>query len=242
MNEDEFISTLQTGLKNSYCKAVLFSENQNEVIKTEYLITVCMANALEDKNNGVGTPYKIILECPTKVFSKNCFPKILTNKKIIRRSNKEHNTERNGKIDIVVFKDEITSICDDRVAFAAIEIKGFNQSKKTILEDLKRNTEYFRFIDGNVGESRIKYTAFIAMQYYAPSDAIKYAKQKNKLIKRYESYLNELDLTGLEYTIHVNCVSAKLLEHSADQDEYEDFTENKHLFFGVVVLLKKANE
>ena len=240
MNEDEFVSTLQTGLKNSYCKAILFSEKQNKVIETEYLITVCVANALVDNNVGVGSPYKIILECPTKTFSKSCFPKILQSKKIIRRSDKEHNTERNGKIDIVVFKDEVTSICDDRSAFAAIEIKGFNKSKQTILEDLKRNTEYFKFVDDNVGVSRIKYTAFVAMQYYAPNDDKNYEKQKNKLTRKYEKYISELGLKDIEYTISVNCVSKSLLRDSASQDEYEDFIENKHLFFGVVVLFKKA--
>jgi hypothetical protein len=52
---------------------------------------------------------------------------------------KLQNTKRNGKIDVVVYRDGGLS----GLPVCAIELKGFNPQKSVALQDLKRNGEYF---------------------------------------------------------------------------------------------------
>lgn len=80
------------------------------------------------------------------------------------------------------------------------------------------------------------------MQYYMLKNDRNFDSQKRKLKRKYERYLNGLDLSGIEHSINIDCVSKNLLNDDSSQCEYEDYIENKHLFFGIVVLFKKANK
>jgi len=182
----------------------------------------------------VGYPYKIYLEHPTKIFVSNCVPLMgknpNTNRMTIRKTRK--NTKRNGKIDVAVYRDGAwhgKPVC-------AIELKGFNPQRRVVLEDLKRNAEYFD-LSCESGSSQIAFTVFAALhsfKHVRNEDSV--TENQNLLHNKYSKWLSELTDSN---TCSVNIKVFTLSKGLADEqeippgEEYIDF--ESYQFVGVMV-------
>ena len=192
----------------------------------------------------LASPYKVYLEHDTKRFSNDCVPRAIlvkTERKhslFFQNRSKKLNTDRRGKIDIAVYKDERNTF-EDKVPFCAIEVKGFNPSKQEVIKDLVRNSEYFRFLD-RTGESRISFSVFSAFHSYNCWYEKQIPSKINRLENRYKNYLSENNsLNSLQSSIDVFKVSSDLINSNTDENEYERIIEFRHLFLGVIVIFSK---
>ena len=226
-------SKIISAMKIACTETFIFSEDETRPIDAEYLFTVNVAKEIVTLNSGVGYPYKIFLEHPTKKFASNCVPLMgknpTTNRTAIR---KRQNTKRNGKIDVAVYRDGTwhgKPIC-------AIELKGFNPQRRLVLEDLKRNAEYFD-LSCESGSSQISFTIFAAMYSY------KNVRDENSILinenlkrSQYAKWLAELG--GLRnyksiiegFTFDSNLAKDQVVPPG---EELSDF--DSHQFVGVIV-------
>lgn len=94
---------------------------ENQWTKPEYLATVNIAKSISKFNSYPAEKIIIAIEESTEDFSNKCVPEI--SKDIFNLSFNDFNTERNGKIDIAVYKN------DGKTALCAIEVKNFNPTK-----------------------------------------------------------------------------------------------------------------
>ncbi len=136
------------GIRSSCNDTFLFLEDESQKIGAEYLLTVNVAKKLADLNQYIGHPYKIYLERKTRLIASDCVPlfgrevanNFLGHRQVLR---KQHNTSRNGKADITLYNNTDglvgTPIC-------VIELKGFDPSRTLVLQDLRRNSEYFKLV------------------------------------------------------------------------------------------------
>lgn len=137
---------LASGMISVCDDTLYFLEDESQKIGAEYLLTVNVAKKLAELNSGIGYPYKIYLERKTKLVATDCVPLMarkesktfLGHKQILR---KRHNTERNGRVDICLYRDSGGMA---RIPVCAIELKGFDPSRANVISDLRRNAEYFK--------------------------------------------------------------------------------------------------
>lgn len=244
---DEIKEKLKEALNITCKEAFEFSDKENAPIEAEYLLTVNAAKSIKGLNKHIGAPYKIYFEHSTEEFCTNCIPiwkkeegiiYSIFNKTIMRE--KIFNTSRNGKIDIAIY---IDSTLPSKEPFCAIEIKGFNPLKGKIIDDLKRNYEYFSLV-GNTGESNLKRTYFLAIhQYKRPSSSNKEKLNKLRIKNRYENYIKEIMLPlNVKHDIDVFTIQKGKLP-DVDDPYFQEFgldgTENYH-FMGVIVKFEKG--
>lgn len=221
---------LKIALSQSCTDAFYFSDDETRLIDAEYLLTVNAAKSIQQLNKCFGSPYKIFLEYYTWRFARDCIFPIL----YLRGSDFE--TTRSGKIDIVVYKENLS------VPECAIEVKGFNPSKAKIIDDLVRNLEYFSF-RGNTALSQLQRTYFIALHSYknTMSDEKEVSNLK-RLKKRYLNYISMLIMpNSIHYNVEVFTIRRGLVPEPDDLDICEfglDGTEDYH-FVGVIVTFDK---
>ncbi len=243
----EIFNKIKEALITSCSDALYFSDNETHLIDAEYLVTVNTAKAIKELNNYFGTPYKIYLEHDTKNFSTACTPLIgkkLANNfmgysSVLRSKN---NTERTGKIDIAIYK-TYNSI---DIPLCAIEIKGFNPSKKNIIEDLKRNAEYFMFTSPT-GASQLSFTIFIALHSYKNTLSDKKCEMNiGKVRKRYERYIKEIELLSkLNHTIDLFTIRRGVVPAPSDPYIKEmglEGNEDYHFIGAILLTCKESKE
>lgn len=241
--ESDIICKLKESMIASCSDAVCFFGDETKLINAEYLLTVNAAKAINELNQYFGTPYKIYLENDTKKFATACTPlfgkekapNFLGYKSVLRTPS---NTQRSGKIDIAVY----TNPSGIDIPLCAIEIKGFNPSKRLIIEDLKRNSEYFS-LACRTGSSALPFAAFIALHSYKgvwndEKEQLNISKVKN----RYEKYINNnSSFKDLSHNIDAFTIRRGVLpdpnniytqEHGLQGDE-------DYHFIGVVLTMKK---
>lgn len=234
MSDQEHIeSKVISAMKIACDETFYFSEDETRPIDAEYLLTVNVAKQIAILNRGIGYPYKIYLEHPTKKFASYCVPLMGKNSVTNRMAmGKRQNTKRNGKIDVAVYRDGTwhgKPVC-------AIELKGFNPQRKVVIEDLKRNAEYFD-LSCDSGSSQIAFTVFAALHSYKyVQNEESVTKNQNFLRTKYSKWLSELNSSN-SYSANINIFTlSKCL--SDDQEippgeEYIDF--ESHQFVGVMV-------
>lgn len=227
-DQTDIEAAIISAMKLSCNEAFFFSEDETRLIDAEYLLTVNVAKKIVDLNTGIGIPYKIYLEKRTKEFASDCVP--LMGKGRIRKSRK--NTTRNGKIDVTVYRDGNFNgrpVC-------AIELKGFNPNRTTVLLDLKRNAEYFS-LSCVTGDSQIDFSIFAALHSLKNTQTAASANEDRESLRtKYNNWLSELAKTE-DYTVGIKVFtlsSSFLEEHIAPPDD-EWFEPNSHHFAGVMV-------
>ena len=242
MNDKEQIELkIIDAMRISCSETFYFSEDETRLIDAEYLFTVNVAKEIVKLNSGIGYPLKIYLEHPTKKFATNCVPLMgrnpVTNRMTIRK--KSRNTERNGKIDVAVYRDGVSFV----KPVCAIELKGFNPQRKVILEDLKRNVEYFDFCCES-GSSQISFTVFAAMHSCKNiRNKASVLSNENEVKTKYEGWLSELcQSINFKCDINVFTLDKNLAEDQVVPlgEELTDF--DSHQFIGVVVTFTANQE
>lgn len=179
----------------------------NKLFDSEYLITVNIAQSLKLLNTSYhGSPYRILLEHPTKTFATNCTPLIVkSNEHAYLPSSSirigQSNTVRNGKIDIAVYDNctpaySLKPICP-------IEVKGFNPSKNNVIGDLKRNLDFFK-LTSNTGNSELPFSIFATIELRVKSPTKERRESNLDRVKRkYEGYIS---CTNIPNIIHKDVI------------------------------------
>lgn len=229
---------LISGMKSACDDTFWFLEDESQKIGAEYLLTVNVAKKLADLKS-VGYSYKIYLERKTKLVATDCVPLMaskesktfLGKKRIIR---KRHNTERNGKVDICLYRD---SCGMEEIPVCAIELKGFDPAPAKVKSDLRRNAEYFK-VACRTGGSQIEYACFAAMYSFPKSiTEEERAKDREELKRKYERWKAEVGLPAdIKYKVQVETVSEGVETFYVDEFDSESLTlDNNHHFVGVTV-------
>ncbi|WP_148255589.1 hypothetical protein [Aidingimonas lacisalsi] len=228
-----------SGMKSACDDTFFFLEDESQKIAAEYLLTVNVAKKLAELNSGIGYPYKIYLERKTKLVATDCVPlmarehstNFLGYKRVLR---KRHNTERNGKVDICLYRD---SGGMSGVPVCVIELKGFDPSRQNVLKDLRRNSEFFK-ISCRTGVSQIQYACFAAMHSFPKSLTQEQRYQDlEKLKQKYEKWQEEVGLPhGLRFWVKVKTMSQAVETTLLDENDPDSLTlDGNHHFAGVTV-------
>lgn len=239
--EADICRKLEEALTTSCSDALYFSDNETQLIESEHLLTINAAQAIKELNRYFGEPYKIHLEHCTRKFSTACTPLM---KKVPARNSRgyqtilprgRNDTTRSGKIDITVYE---TSNAFKNRPICAIEIKGFNPSKKLILADLIRNSEYFG-LSSSTGSSDPPFTVFMALHSYKGVwNDEKEARNIDKVTSRYRNYIkNNLKLNQLSHDIKAKTIRRGTLPDANDPHVQEfglEGDEDYH-FVGIMV-------
>ena len=242
-HETSIIQALKAAMKTSCDDALTFSADETEHLGAEYLLTVNAAKEIAGLNITHADPYKIAIEHSTKRFATACTPvmakQVANNctghRTVLRAVN---NTTRGGRIDIAVY---LTGGAFD-APLCAIEVKSFNPTKNSVMDDLVRNAEYFN-VRSPTGESTLPLAVFIALEscrnvWNDDSEA----SNINKLKTRYEGYIKgNANLNGLNQHVEVFTIRRGTLPNPDDlhiQQHGLNGDEDYH-FLGVIVTTKR---
>ncbi len=237
------LAAIKSGLAQACDDALLFSEDYSRELDAEYLLTVDISKEVFKLNPYIVAPeLRVNLELTTADFATLCAPQVgytpannFMGRRTIWRT--EHDVKcRPGKIDIVVIrrgKHWDMPVC-------AIEVKGFNPVKKTILDDLARNAEFFDISDPT-GQSQIEFTAFAALHSYQAYSKVAEGSRIAGLKKRYRKYLPDLQLSEkLRTEIDAFPIRSALVRDGICNAELDDLDDRGHFFAGVILTFVKS--
>lgn len=178
-----FRDPLVKAMKRACDDMLRFSGEPAKRLNAEYLFTVAVAKELAGLNRYHGDPYRIYLEKKTRDFAKDClhpvkFGNSMQRGSITRRTGVPK-LSRNGRIDVAVYEDVPNNGYLGHQPICAIELKGFNPARALVLEDLKRNLEYFS-VKGNTGSSVLGTALFGALHSWSMVGTQSEKKQKLK--------------------------------------------------------------
>lgn len=246
------ISDIQTkvreGMVGACADMLAFVGSPSTRINAEYLFTVNVAKAITRLNCYHADPYRIFLEQRTKVFAKDCLHPVVFGHPLKRGSTifrgSTPKINRNGRIDVAVYVDYPNNGYLGHQPLCAIELKAFNPQRALVIDDLKRNLEYFR-LAGPTGSSVISFSLFAALHSFAKhDDEQKVQSNEEKIKAQYQMWLSELGpLNDVDADIESFTVSKELLGEVIDEGEYKVLdTDSRHHFVGAIVrFTKKSN-
>jgi hypothetical protein len=215
-----------------------FIGSPSKRIDTEYLFTVNVAKAISKLNDYPADPYRIFLEKGTKEFARDCLNPVVFGHSLKRGSTifrkEKPNSRRNGRIDVAVYKN---GYFDDGRPLCAIELKAFNPPRKLVIDDLKRNLEYFR-ISGVTGNGALEFAIFAAFHAFTKHEDERQVQcNERETKKRYEKWLSELGRTDdVSIDIETFTVSKELLGEVVNEVDHQVLdTSVRHHFVGVIV-------
>lgn len=153
--------------------------------------------------------------------------------------------ERNGRVDIAVYKENNNIVFSGHVPYCVIELKSFNPTRTSVIKDLKRNAELLR-VSGPTGESSIKVGVFSAAHQIKNFDTdLDIVNETKGIISTYEKWcsgigsVSDLDIVKRSFLLSREMEGDVTLE---DDGYYVD-TSTRHCFIGIIVImtLKKNN-
>lgn len=253
MNNNEIINAVKCGMMVAAKEIYYMDFSSGGKINTEYFATVSIGKRLfSDKKFNIGDD-KIIFEHDTRKFITATVPlikKIQPYNMFTRSLIRSHaNTTRGGRIDIAIIgnKNGVDyPIC-------AIEVKGDNPTKKRLINDIKRNLEYFKHTD-ITGKSNLRITINCAFETFNNNNHASKRfcitttgrDEKIKIIeKKYEKYIAELkhDIpNNINVLINVFSSSELLADPNLSQEEYDTIEDSIHLTLGVMIIFQLINE
>ncbi|HCR4003181.1 TPA: hypothetical protein OOF53_003612 [Morganella morganii] len=250
MNNNEIINAVKCGMKIAAREIYYMDFSSGGKVSTEYFATVSIGKRLfSDKKFNIGDN-KIIFEYDTRRFITATVPlikKIQPNNMFTRSLIRSHaNTNRGGRIDIAIIgnKNGVDyPIC-------AIEVKGDNPTKKRLIDDIRRNLEYFKHTD-TTGKSDLRIAFNCAFESFSSDSKIKKRfcitttdrNNKIKIVKqKYRKYINEIANEipkNIDVSIDVFSSSEILVDPYSSQDEYEALEDSIHLTLGVMIIFQQ---
>ena len=239
---NKFELAIIEGLRSTIKDYILLKgqDYEHQWTKPEYLATVNIAKSISKFNSYPAEKFIIALEEDTEDFSNKCVPESSID--IFNLAFNDFNTERNGKIDVAVYRN------DGKTALCAIEVKNFNptiKAKDRVILDLKRNAEYFLFQNQH-NQSIIK-KSYLAYFRHFPE-----TRFQNEIQKDLGSAKQELEdiitdvikPNGFNYRVEVATVHDNLLyvgKHSDEEifNDTGDFYAQAVHFVGVLGVFEK---
>lgn len=232
---------IMNGLKNTLEDNIFLKgfEALHQWSRPEYLATVNIAKSLGKLHEYPGEKMIICLEESTKEFSDKCVP--AAEYDLFEHYTPElQDTERNGKIDIALYKP------NGHEALCVIEVKNFNPQPGPLILDLKRNLEYFTF-ENKSHTSIIKKTYVTYFKQFKDSKLITDVEKDLELAKN--ELINIVKANGISedgvnfrvetFTVYDNLLYAgKYSEEEILNDTGDFFAEAGH-FVGVIGVFEK---
>ncbi|WP_314923827.1 hypothetical protein [Aeromonas piscicola] len=246
------IDKINIGMKRAYIDTLNFTGDPTQRFGAEYLFTVNVAKAIGELNVPHGEPYRIYIEKKTKDVAKNCLPILKKSKgggflkkngTIFRSNHPLPIIERNGRIDIAVYREKNNSEHFEHVPFCIIELKGFNPNRTLVVQDLKRNADLLR-ASGPTGASSIQMGVFSAAHQIKQfnTDA-KIINETNKILSKYKSYYSEIGGENDLKIVTRKFLLSREMEGVITQEydgTYVD-TSTRHCFIGIIVIMTLKN-
>lgn len=243
-NKKEFERLIFEGMRNSYRNAFSFSGEITTTIKPEYLVTVNIAQSINEINKHNSNIIIIKLEESTWSFASSCVPLFSNPNSLFNNHIREmqDSQKRPGRVDIATYR-EVGSF--DKRPFAVIEVKGFVKYVSTIYLDIIRNLEFFGISDKNTGSSRLEQSYMVFLHKH---EGCIFERQKQdgilELKKTYEQYLLQLNSfipKSLQWRIEADTIAKNLLDDSTDisEEEGEYRSQEAYHYIGVVIVLEK---
>lgn len=232
------------GLREACNTSFFFKNGDFTEIKPEYLLTVLVAKQFSDLK--ILDKYIVKLEEPTSDFASACVPNMNSSWEISQR----HNCSRNGRIDVAIYDPKIGQHFNYPALFP-IELKGIDPDKQLVIEDLKRNLEYFLVEDEKTGKSQLQLSYFACIE-----EAKKFIYKGDELVFRdhikvkYENWTANLkalaNYHGLDLIVYVDEVMSQLYEKNMKIDTSEgdcinNFIDDWHYYVGIIVEIKTRN-
>ncbi|RZJ92490.1 MAG: hypothetical protein EOO20_01605 [Chryseobacterium sp.] len=239
MTRDLVVQKIFKGIKEAHFLSIELLDGDFTQLRPEYALTVTVAQAFVDDFKK--RDYLIKIEEPTKTFASSCVPQH-TIKKL--KFAGDHNSGRNGKIDIALYKNKPTETSWFRPpALCPIELKGVNPSVSEFHKDIARNIEYFLLTDQLTGKSELEMAFFGTAFYYPkmeynsqiPIYKTKVKSKVEKWMKKFEAILTSNELT---YTIEIEILASSLVDES-DSCIDSDIIADCHCFIGVVLVIER---
>jgi hypothetical protein len=195
------------GLRISCDDIVEFTEDFSRPVNPEYLLSVNTAKSIRRLNSGLGWPLKIYLEYPAQAFLEKCHPLIRGARSqsfppaqtVIRQS---PSITRYGRIDVTVLKNGP----QEDIPVCAIELKGLNPPKARVVDDLRRNKEYFA--NANTGRSQVLLAISAMIRSYKSTKSC-----EHKVHRLLLSYAHEVQAPN---GCSISVMAAKLRDASVD--------------------------
>jgi hypothetical protein len=216
-----------------------FTENWSGTLAAEYLLTVRVASALRDLNQGIGFPFKVYIEERTQNFVRKCIPIWPVNSDVLIRKQVYRAVKRKGKIDIGVTHDSSPNA--QPIPVCVIEIKGFDPALKEIRKDLVRNANFMK-----VGELVGQYGMFTSLIVLHEGDAVT-PKSKdvdfNRIRKLYDREVRRIRsrLRGVEVHYEVFTAGEEFPDREGQLEEFEHDEELPDHFVGAIVTFYRIN-
>lgn len=243
----EILEKIKQAMKFACDQSELFTDARAEPIAAEYLFTVAVAMKIAELNGPPGEPYVIMVERDATTFTKDCLHPIKFEKvsgfgkaKIVRRG--KIDACREGRIDVAVYFDKpnggywggVQPLC-------AIEVKGFDPNKATVIPDLVRNLSFLN-VKGDTGESVLDFTVFAAFHSYTRLGEQDLLNNEQRVREKYESYLKEIgDLSDVDTKVEVLSVSVEQVGTIIQGIDYDELdTSSRHHFVGAMVVMSRA--
>ncbi|MFN4865000.1 MAG: hypothetical protein ACK5GZ_01555 [Cyanobium sp.] len=207
--KDDICRKIIEGLRTSCDEIVSFTEDHALPVNAEYLLTVNIAKSILTLNSSLGWPLKIYLEYPAQKFLEKCFPlarsvgssSFSPGQTVFRQS---PTIDRPGRTDVAVLRDGQQGC----IPVCAIEVKGFNPPKEKVIDDMRRNQEYFA--DANTGRSQLQFAVSAMVRSYK-SQISRKAHVRNLLSK----YAHEVQAPTC---CAISIITGKLRDASVDDD------------------------
>lgn len=245
--QTSFRDPLVNAMKRACDDMLRFSGEPAMRLNSEYLFTVAVAKQIDELNGFYGDPYRIYLEKQTRDFAKDCLYPVRFGNSLQRGSTRFRKgvpkLSRNGRIDVAVYEDIPKNDYLGHQPICAIELKGFNPARTLVLEDLRRNLEYFS-ITGNTGDSVLRSALFGALHSWSQVGTQSEEEAKSEVLRRkYEGWLSELPkASNVCRTVTVHQVRQDLEGEVVDEGDYQVLNSDTiHNFVGIVVEFR-ANE
>lgn len=249
MNNSEIIDAVKQGMKNAAHDTYIMNFSSGGQINTEYVATVSIGQALLKSKTFRVDDEQIMFEydtgqfiTSTVPFSKKLTPGLMFSKHIVRI---HANTSRTGRIDIVLLGNNNGM----PYPMCAIEVKGNSPQKPRLIEDIRRNLEYFKHT-ANTGASKLGIAVNCAFESFNRKTSkkkycITTTERNNKISNvknKYEKYIQEIKKeipSGVRYDIEVFSASETLLPPQATQEDFEQLEDQIHLTLGILIKFER---
>lgn len=238
---NRFRDPVVNAMKRACDDMLRFTGEPARQLNAEYLFTVAVARQIDSLNGYYGEPCRIYLEKKTREFARDCLHPIKFGTPLQRGSARIRRgapaLSRNGRIDIAVYEDIPNNGYLGDQPICAIELKGFNPTRKLVLKDLKRNLEFF-YLSGRTGGSVIESALFGALHAWSTVGSKAEEERKALDIKsKYENWLSELpDSPSVEKRVSTHQIRQDLEGEVTEQGEYSELNSDTiHNFVGVIV-------
>lgn len=242
---DDIKKAVQDGMSQACEDMNSFCNQPERQFNAEYLFTVATARKISDLNGPPADPYHIKIEQSTKTVQRDCLRPFLSvvssasgpRSTIARHKHPIPAVSRNGRVDIAVYADTPPASYLGEKPLCIIELKGFNPSKRLVLEDVRRNLEFHR-LTGATGPSVLSFSFFAALHTSTPEQSDAALRQKNKWYSDLLKQLGDIN----DFKLEISTFTVSLDAEGRLEEELHEIVLNsstKHHYLGVIVGIRK---